>query len=116
MNDMSDKILRQKAIAIRNQNRSHAIIYVGMAIFFAFLLCSAGIEETLRGFIAIAILATMFIIAWVTRKGKAKCPKCGFDWEIKEDESGKGISILNWNCCPGCGLKMPTANGKTHKP
>ena len=116
MQDLSDKILRQKAIAERNHSRGNSVIYVGFSLFFGFLVISGGIESATRSCIAGVILLVVLAIACAVQKGKAKCPKCGFDWEIKDSECGESISILNWKCCPGCGLKMPTVNRELTEP
>jgi predicted RNA-binding Zn-ribbon protein involved in translation (DUF1610 family) len=37
----------------------------------------------------------------------ARCPQCGYDWEIKEGRSVPHTEVMEyWYKCPGCGLFM----------
>lgn len=35
---------------------------------------------------------------------RAKCPRCGCDWNVESDNDTQ--EWLAWNSCPSCGLKM----------
>jgi hypothetical protein len=121
IDDLSAEILRQKAKATRGFDRARIYFLAGMGILVLYLALrweswfeSSESNNQPGDPIPLLILILSAIAFYVAKqRGKPKCPKCGFDWEIKE---GSDISVLNWKCCPGCGLEMPKENGETHKP
>jgi hypothetical protein len=105
---LSSEIERQKKIAMRNRDRMHWIIlgsFVSGVIGAVVWLClfpgprPRDVVGTAVGSgILVGILLNILL-----HKHEAKCPVCGYDWEI--DDHGE-THMLTWNCCPSCGLKM----------
>jgi len=64
-------------------------------------------DETAFGAVLGLGLATFFFgglfSRMLIRKPETKCPRCGTDWKLSEEDSN---NLLTWKCCPGCGLKM----------
>ena len=124
MDDLSDKILRQKAIAIGNDKIFNAY----RLIISLLLLATVYLLFTYPAFAiitAVALIAQIIIGVVVDKKSNvAKCPKCGHNWEIPfedpelqiMDPSTTEESIITWNNCPGCGLEISEENHDDNKP
>ena len=112
--NLSSEIERQKQIAVRNRDRMHWIIlgsFVSGVIGAVVWLCLFPVPRP--GDVVGTAVGSGFLVGvllyMLLHKHEAKCPVCGYDWEINERIE---THMLTWNCCPGCGLKM----GKEQKP
>jgi hypothetical protein len=65
------------------------------------------------GFGGAAFLVFILLFQMLIPKPDAKCPACGYAWEIPEQ---RGHDCLTWKCCPGCGLKMTDDTDSNQKP
>lgn len=112
-------IRRQKILAIRNHTRWFWLLLSGtvLGLLFAVLwlwLVMPRLSQNLWSDLAVS---SSFGLAWVlcwfallehrVVPSCAHCPYCFYDWEIR------GLrrfffqdSVLNWNKCPGCGLRI----------
>ena len=80
-------------------------VVVGLGTWF--LLMPMDRDETAFGGVLGLGIATFFFGSMLNRllfrKPESKCPQCGHDWKLNEEDSN---NLLTWKCCPGCGLKM----------
>lgn len=105
---LSSEVERQKRIAARNRDRMHWIIlgsFVGgviSAVVWLSLFPGPRPGDVVGTAVGSGILVGILLNVLLHRH-QAKCPVCGYDWEIDDRNE---THMLTWNCCPGCGLKM----------
>lgn len=121
MESLDIEIEKQKAIAERNRSRRNYTLLGGVlcgvlvsAAWVAVAPDSPPIPKTkiLLG-VVLGTLAGILIDQMYLERiflEKARCPVCGYDWEIKE---GKSVPLKDqmptWDECPGCGTLMNDA-------
>ena len=111
---LSSEIARQKKIAVRNRDRMHWILLGSFlsgiigAIAWLCLFPNPHPGDVAGTGVGSGILVGVLLTVLLHRH-QAKCPVCGYAWEIDERIN---THMLTWNCCPGCGLKM----GKEQNP
>lgn len=119
--DVAFKIREAKALARSNRSKRNVSLLVGYllgivaAVFWDFFAPNSSPklgDKIYLGMIIGPCAAFLFLRFFESRYivELAKCPKCGYSWEIKE---GRGIphsEIMEyWDRCPGCGLLMGNA-------
>ncbi len=116
--EIADMALEAKALARRNNSRRNLVLLVGIlagvsvaALWFVYSPLSSPQPKTkfLIG-VVLGILAASVVLFWRQRyyyPKDAKCPACGYSWEIKEGRSVPFSERMEyWDKCPGCGLLM----------
>ncbi len=128
---LASEVARQKKIAIEDHARADwglgasfisGVIAAGVTWFIAaddeirWSLTGDEIRWSLTGFFGLGTVVLGCLLgSMLFPKRNAKCPQCGHDWNIGGPET-QAESILTWNCCPGCGLKIRDDVGCREKP
>ena len=134
---MTTEVEEQIALAESNRSKKNYIILVYIVIglpIAAVILNFIGFDYIYYVFWALISLSVTLGLWHAKNLPHAKCPKCGYDWEIiesKEPVAGQPqpsvdltpseenmrkwaeeqlkrskLNMLNWKNCPGCGLSM----------
>ena len=117
-NNFPQKAIAAKALAYRNRSKRNWIWFGGVLSVIAALLLWITIVPTsgpeLKTKVFICLIGGLFV-SGITLKvvfhrinpETAKCPACGYNWELKE---GRFIPLAErmetWDKCPGCGGEM----------
>ena len=128
---LASEVARQKKMAIENHARSDrlfgaafisGVIAAGVTWFIAandeirWSLTGDEIRWSSTGFSGLGTFVLGCLLGRaLSPKPNAKCPQCRHDWNIGGPET-QAESILTWNCCPGCGLKIRDDVGGREKP
>jgi hypothetical protein len=114
---LAQKVLDAKAQAERNRTRINHFSLCGLAVGLViavlwFLIDPSGSPEPQDKImigVMIGIMLPQIVIMYRPSRyiSPAKCPCCGYDWEIRE---GRHVPITehmpSWDKCPGCGAMM----------
>jgi hypothetical protein len=104
---------KQIALAVENQSRQlwtfTVFIFVGIVVTCLTIIV-LGFNSGLLGPLGTLSISAAYPLARLYHKSRtktlAKCPQCGFDWEITP--GNRGMNTPKCEKCPGCGLSMQT--------
>lgn len=111
----------QKAIAKRNRTVRNLVYLTGVLLGVmggvAWLVLVPGDDPKPQNKLAIGFVCGLSAAVVALVAGArllfpvaARCPACGYDWEIKEGRSVQpSEQMQNWIKCPGCGAEMGEA-------
>lgn len=113
---LAGDVVAAKRLARRHQSQRNLLllagVLIGAAVGIAWLVVreapsSDSSTALVAGFFGGAVLGS--VAAWwlSRRQAPARCPRCGYSWEIRE---GRGVPISErmpyWAKCPGCSIPM----------
>lgn len=116
--DVASKTLEAKSLARTNRSKRNAILLIGYLFGIGTAIIWDLIEphsspklagKIFLGMIVGPCAALVFLRFFQSRfiSELARCPKCGYGWEIKEGRGVPHSEIMEyWYKCPGCGLLM----------
>jgi predicted RNA-binding Zn-ribbon protein involved in translation (DUF1610 family) len=116
--DVASKTLEAKSLARSNRSKRNVILLIGYLIgigtaiiwdWVAPNLSPKAEDKILLGMIVGPCSAFLFLRLFESRyiSALARCPKCGYSWEIREGRGVPHAEIMEyWYKCPGCGLLM----------
>lgn len=114
--EVASAAIDAKMLAHSNRTKRNYILLGGVLLALASLALFAWAtrnEVGALGFLLSVALGVLGAYAFLLRFGakltpvEAKCPRCGWSWEIKEGRHvPESERMSNWNSCPGCSLPM----------
>ena len=117
--DVASKTLEAKSLARSNRSKRNVILLIGYLLGIGAAIIwelvapnsspKSSAEKIFLGMIAGPCAAFVFLHFFEGRyiSAFARCPKCGYNWEIKEGKGVPHTEIMEyWYKCPGCGLLM----------
>lgn len=116
--DVASKIREAKALARSNRSKRNVIVLIGYllgiggAIIWNFVAPNSPPNPGDKVFLGMIVgpgAAFVFLRFFESRyiAALARCPKCGYSWEIKEGRGVPHSEVMEyWDKCPGCSVLM----------
>jgi len=116
--DVASKTIEAKSLARSNRSKRNMILLIGYllgigaAVIWDFVAPNSSPKSADKVFLGMIVgsgAAFVFLRFFESRyiSAQARCPKCGYSWEIKEGRGVPHTEIMEyWYKCPGCGLLM----------
>lgn len=117
--DIASKTLEAKSLARSNRSKRNVILLIGYllgigaAIIWVLVAPNSSpksVDKIFLGMIVVGPCAAFIFLRFFESRyisTLARCPKCGYNWEIKEGRGVPHTEIMEyWYKCPGCGLLM----------